>query len=310
MARSPKIVLALVFVSICFLVLLTLCCYYGHRRMQKKGYSADGTELCNKKLSALKVAFVTAVYGNYEATCKPIVKQSIPADFICFTNNKKIIAKGWQIDTTQYHETIVPAEWRSDYHNAHNKHTFCIAKYYKQSFHLIPRLQKYDVIIWLDGTIAITHADAAKVVRDAVNVNSIVTCFNHEYRGRSSDSMLEEARASVMSRYLETNWLGQKQPVQDTVAHRNTYVAEGYSQAFFGAGMPSLWITCFVGFNMRNRTTRDLLKLWYLQTLMHTTQDQISFPYACWKLGVVPHTLQGDTAHEETYLYKKHVHGL
>ena len=33
----------------------------------------------------MKVAFITAIYGNYELTCKPFVKQSIESDFFCFT---------------------------------------------------------------------------------------------------------------------------------------------------------------------------------------------------------------------------------
>ena len=32
-----------------------------------------------------------------------------------------------------------------------------IHKYYKQNFHNIPRLKKYDTIIWIDGTIEIIH---------------------------------------------------------------------------------------------------------------------------------------------------------
>ena len=50
-----------------------------------------------------KVCFITAIYGNYEATCKKYIAQAIVTDFICFTDNKNIESNGWIIDTTPYH---------------------------------------------------------------------------------------------------------------------------------------------------------------------------------------------------------------
>jgi hypothetical protein len=35
--------------------------------------------------SLVKICFITAIYGNYEASCKKFAKQSIQTDFICFT---------------------------------------------------------------------------------------------------------------------------------------------------------------------------------------------------------------------------------
>ena len=37
-----------------------------------------------------KICFITAIYGNYEASCKKFVEQSIKTDFICFTDNINI----------------------------------------------------------------------------------------------------------------------------------------------------------------------------------------------------------------------------
>ena len=68
---------------------------------------------------------------------------------------------GWIIDTTPYH-IINNSPLDVDDENyvnslKNNKHTFNIAKYYKQAFINIPRLKKYDVIIWIDGTIEIKN---------------------------------------------------------------------------------------------------------------------------------------------------------
>jgi hypothetical protein len=42
-----------------------------------------------------KICFITAIYGNYETSCKKFAKQTIDTDFICFTDNKNIINNGW-----------------------------------------------------------------------------------------------------------------------------------------------------------------------------------------------------------------------
>jgi hypothetical protein len=104
-----------------------------------------------------KVCFITAIYGNYESSCKKYVPQTIATDFICFTDNPTIVSNGWIIDTIPYHRTCKSELDNNTYINSlcNNKHTFNIAKYYKQAFQNIPRLQSYDVIIWLDGTIEI-----------------------------------------------------------------------------------------------------------------------------------------------------------
>ena len=100
-----------------------------------------------------KIAYITAIYGNYELSCKKFINQTINSDFICFTNNPKIISNGWEIDTNPYHITH-----RSKLDNGkklnsidNNSHTFNIAKYYKQNFYHIPKFNcwtKYDIEIF------------------------------------------------------------------------------------------------------------------------------------------------------------------
>ena len=103
------------------------------------------------------ICFITAIYGGYEKSCKKFVNQTIDTDFICFTDDPNIINNGWFIDTTPYHLMYKSNMDNDSFRNSlsNNTHTFNIAKYYKQAFTNIPILQKYDVIVWLDGTIEI-----------------------------------------------------------------------------------------------------------------------------------------------------------
>ena len=49
-----------------------------------------------------------------------------------------------------------------------------------------------------------------------------------------------------------------------------------------------VWVTCFVAFLQKDKDVKNFLEMWYLQTLKHTTQDQVGFPYVCQKTNMIP----------------------
>jgi hypothetical protein len=264
-----------------------------------------------------KICFITAIYGNYELSCKKFVNQTIDTDYICFTDNKDIISNGWIIDTTPYH-LIHKSELDNDtFINSvcNNKHTFNVAKYYKQSFSQIPILEKYDVVVWLDGTIEIIYDKTSEYILNNIYKDKIIG-WHHEDR---YGILRDEAIASNFARYTSIYWNNQSQPYQDVNAQYNTYIDDGYNDLFFkklNSHSPHMgvWITCFVAFLHKDKDIKTFLDLWYLQTLKYTTQDQIGFPYVCQKTNIIPHTLPdneiyGDNPHSNTMFYVKHNHG-
>ncbi len=265
-----------------------------------------------------KVAYITAIYGNYESSCKCFVNQSVPSDFICFTDNENISANGWQIDTKPYHIINENPLDDGNFTNSmkNNAHPFNIAKYYKQSFHCIPRLKKYDVIVWLDGTIEITNPHTSQHLLEIIANNGNFIVFEHEHR---NGSLQNEVIASDFERYTSTYWNGQSQPYQDIHKQYDTYLKSGYTDEYWASVYPfrpnaGVWITCFIAFNMKDPQTNIFLQEWYSQTLKHTTQDQIGFPYALFSLKIVPfslpiHGIRGDKPHQETEFYVKLAHG-
>ena len=264
-----------------------------------------------------KIAFITAIYGPYEATCKTFCKQSIPADFICFTNLPYIEPNGWILDRHPYHITHKSPLDTGKFVNSlvKNHHTFNIAKYYKQSFQRIPVLDKYDIVVWLDATLEITNPYTAEYIVSLIDRGENLITFEH-YRG---GKLVEEVNESHFERYTSTFWFDQPQPYQDVDLQYREYLADGYNDdSYWKYLYPTrpeygLWITCFLAFNMRDAKTLDFLNLWYTQTLQYTTQDQIGFPYCCQKLRIHPYSLpddniQGD-GHTKTDFYIKHNHG-
>lgn len=265
-----------------------------------------------------KVCFITGIYGNYEQSCKPYVSQTIPTDFICFTDNSNITNNGWIIDNTPYHITNPSPIDDGTYINSlqKNTHTFNIAKYYKQCFQNIPRLKNYDIIIWIDGTIEIIYDNTSKWVSENIQKSKIITW---EHEGRSG-ILKNEVDASNFDRYTSTFWNNQSQPYQDIFTQYNDYVKNGFVEGWCKTKTDSnrqnlgVWLTCFVAFDNTNHFTNDFLNEWYLQTLKYTTQDQIGFPYVCQKMKFIPYTLPdetitGDSPHDKTQFYIKHTHG-
>ena len=265
----------------------------------------------------MSICFITSIYGGYETSCKQFVKQTIDTDFICFTDNKDIISNGWIIDTTPYH-LINKSQLDNDtYTNSfcNNKHTFNIAKYYKQSFSNIPILQKYDVVVWLDGTIKIIYDKTSEYILNNIYKEKIIG-WHHEHRNGFLSS---EVHASHFARYTSTYWNNQSQPYQDVDKQYKAYLDDGYNDAFFkniNSHTPHMgvWITCFVAFLHKDADVKNFLDLWYLQTLKYTTQDQIGFSYVCQKTNLIPFTLpnnliHGDCPHFNTMFYVKHDHG-
>jgi hypothetical protein len=253
-----------------------------------------------------RVCFITAIYGNYEVTCKKFARQTIPTDFICFTDNPNIVANGWIIDSTPYHRLIPSPIDNGKYINSlsNNTHTFNIAKYYKQAFQNIPMLKKYDVVIWLDGTVEIIDNKCSEWILNNINKHKVIG-WNHEHR---YGSLKGEVDASNFSRYTSTRWNNQPQPYQDIFKQYEAYLNDGYTDV-------GLWVTCFIAFDNKNHDVTNFLNTWYLQTLQHTTQDQIGFPYTCYKHKILPYTLpdsviSGDRPHSSTQFYIKHCHGV
>lgn len=264
-----------------------------------------------------KICFITAIYGNYETTCKPFVKQTIDTDFICFTDNPNILSNGWIIDTTPYHLVNKSNLDCDTYVNSlcNNKHTFNIAKYYKQAFNNIPVLNKYDVVVWLDGTISVFHPQTSEYVMSYIYDVKIIG-WHHEGR---SGYLSREVLESHCERYTSTFWYGQYQPYQDIDHQFKCYLEEGYDDEFFKkieSHTPNfgVWVTCFVAFLKNDPDVINFLDLWYLQTLKYTTQDQIGFPYVVQKTKLIPYTLPnaevyGDFPHQHTMFYIKYGHG-
>ena len=247
-----------------------------------------------------KIAFITAVYGGYESSCRHVVKQTLDSDFICFTDDYPISVDSnlWVVDRTPYHLVNKSKMDDDGYFNSikNNTSSFNVAKYYKGQWYLIPRLKDYDMVVWLDGTIEITNANTAQMLYD--NINNDVIAWTHN-DNRTLDG---ERIASKFSRYE-----GQKIDEQ-----YKFYLDQGYDDSHFRRvnDGTSVWVTCVVAF-ANNARVHSFLDHWYLQNLEYSTQDQIGFPYSLWVNNLKPLTLPSGEikgTYFDSTIHHKHDH--
>ena len=258
------------------------------------------------------VCVITAIYGNYDSCCKRFENQTIPTDFICFTDNASIKNEyGWIIDTTPYHFVNKSPMDNTCYVNSlcNNSHTFNICKYYKTAFQNIPRLQHYKAILWIDGSVEIINNKLSEYIVENIDEHKLIAFDLHIRKG----SLYAETQESLFDKYLSTSFFNQNQPSQDVIKQYNDYMKLNFNESIFrsvyGGKNYGVWLTCFVVFHNHNKQITRLLDKWYHEILTHTTQDQISFPFVCQVCCVFPHTLSSDTCPQEsTMFYKKYDH--
>jgi hypothetical protein len=269
-----------------------------------------------------KVAFITAIYGNITEKCTKICEQTVDSDFICFTDNENINhnnTSGWIIDNNPYHITHHSHIDDGNYNNSfcNNNNPRNIAKYYKLQFYLIPRLEKYDIIIWVDSSITLKCDTISEYIHNLIisTGKSIYLSHNEKHSGH----MLDEIRV-FSERCPDSFYFKRGEPPQKFFDQYATYVQDGYSDDHWknmhimdDNPHYGLWFCAFIAYNMKNKhNVLSLLDLWFLQNLKFTNRDQLSFPYVCYKLNIIPYTFPDNymrgIPHYDTTFYTRIPH--
>lgn len=241
-----------------------------------------------------RVAFISANFGGYELTCKPFRPQTIPCDFIYFTDSEVTEPNGWIVDIEPWHEKIETQKGlRNSFDN--NKHTNNISKFYRQNFQTIPRLSEYDMIIWIDGSIEISSETVAEECLSNIKEYPIISW-------RHNNTLEHEVLASHISKYISINWNGQDQPYQDVDEQYEVYKSDGCPN------FDHVFITCFIAFNNKDPKVSEFLELWWYQNLRYTNADQIGFVYSLYKTGITALALEAEDSCLKTDFYIKKPH--
>jgi hypothetical protein len=172
---------------------------------------------------------------------------------------------------------------------------------------MIPRLQQYNIIIWIDGNVIIKNSYISLyIISQIYNNNENVLLFEHYRYG----SVYNEYLASMQSIKYENK--------DELTRQYNEYITNGYSDMYWRNVDPDrpqygMWVTSFIAYDMRNENTLNFLYNWYIQTLLYTNQDQISLSYVCQMLHIHPYSFPDNVimgTHSINSWFKKIDHGL
>jgi hypothetical protein len=268
-----------------------------------------------------KIAVITTAIGKYEKRTKNNIRQTLQADYYCFTDSQELQNPGnWTLDYTAYHLMNFTNIDNGNYRNSRcrNTHTYMVHKFYKMQFHHIPRLHSYDMILWMDMTFAIRKADVLERLWSIFEINPKRQMILRSHHVNRHCTVQREVQVSVGDhRWRQTFMMNQWQPFQDVRSQYDFYLRNGYNEEFWTKDNLSyrqnacigLWQCNFIAYRMADPLIPQFLDGWYFEQLNQTTQDQISFPYVAQKLKIYPYTLPDNNYDPGSSL--KHVrHGI
>jgi TOD1/MUCI70, glycosyltransferase-like domain len=189
----------------------------------------------------MKVLVYTAVFGNYD---KPKIHapQNIHIDYLSFHEENSV-------DLPSFLQ---------------NKHPRYKAKYYKLHPYILNDYERYDYVIWLDGSGTFLAPNSVEELIKYCNKGYAV--FRHPDR----NCIYEEwAFCKEFQKYKD-------QPLLDQV---DAYRKEGYPR-YNGL------YACGVIIRDTRKDFTQLDNYWMKENLQWSYQDQLSFPYILWKYGI------------------------
>ena len=220
------------------------------KRFKRKVMNPEEWLLSNKKLwsdETNKKVVYTCITGEYDDLDTPSFING-DFDYICFTNTSGMTSNVWDIRP-------MPAE-------TEGLSQVKMQRYVKINAHKI--LSKYDVSIWVDGSVAI-KGDLDKLL-DKYVTNSDKAIFVPTHPKR--DCIYDEAKAVIATRKDKAEIVN---PIMDR------YKAEGFP-AHYGLLQSNILI--------RKHNDENCIKLmdaWYSELKENSHRDQLSFNYVCWK---------------------------
>lgn len=133
----------------------------------------------------LTCALLSAIFGRYEGTLKPITQQTRPCLMMMFSDRPDLLTDSEEKERVAVAQGLNPATttWHVVFSAAHNRdpyvrmpttvNTFLVAKFYKiRMWSLLPAAIQY--AIWVDSTVRITHPHFVSRVLGTMEEKSVL----------------------------------------------------------------------------------------------------------------------------------------
>ena len=258
----------------------------------------------------VKICGITAILGPYEKSAK---EPTTPLDpsyplFLVTDRDDDDLINGTNSAWTKVH--LDPTLWKDDcsrdeFINAPNnpcnqRFNFNIAKFYKEQPYRVPQIINAgcNVIVWMDGTIRIKDKTFMGHMKERAERGQNLVVSVHDIRQRDGRLMKEVADSVINYKYKGKGG-ADFGPFQNISKQYKQYVSEGFTERWFeqeswwsgvkgtAPGSYGVFVTCMVLFDLRKKATKTFLDCWWRENVLHSTQDQVSFPYCSWKHKVI-----------------------
>ncbi len=221
------------------------------------------------------VCIYTAIYGDYDdLKAQPV--QSVPTDFICFTESTRLHARApWTIIRNNRLPGLHPC-MRAKYYKVLSHRIFPNGRLSLSeafTFGLRRVFTPYDYTIWIDGNAQIRTSVFAETVISYIG-QSGWAMFDHPERDCIYDEMVVSAR---MPKYHEL----------PLAAQVESYRAEGHPSH---NGLKACGV---IARDARSQDLRDVNETWWQENLKWSFQDQLSLPVTLRRLGKSCDTIEG-----------------
>lgn len=210
-----------------------------------------------------RVCIYTAVYGGYD-DLKPQAAQSIPCDFVCFTDRADPAPPApWRVVAADWDEVKgAPPRVRAKFPKLMAHAAFAALAAAEPAAASAP----YDFTIWIDASIRLLRPSFAARMIDAASRAGIALVAHPE-----RDCVYSEAAA------LDGPWTRHKVDVAAARAQVERYRAEGLPErhGLFAGGV--------IARDMRDAGVARLGEAWWAETRRWSVRDQLSLPFVLWR---------------------------
>lgn len=242
---------------------------------------------------------VSAILGGYEKTAKGKTNITDHSMFMILDEKSKESTANSSIWTPV---KLNSTWWANDCYRFEgavnnpcvNKHdSFLLAKFVKTQAHRIDvvRNSGCNVMLWVDGTLDIHYDDIMSDIEAMADEGKNFAVFMHNAKRKGTLSA--EIAESHRNRHYDN------QPID---YQYKFYLEDGFKERWFDEHTfvdrvggtykykrdirYGMYVTCMVLFDLRDPVTERFLDCWWEETIRRSTQDQVSFPYCAWKLGI------------------------
>jgi len=260
----------------------------------------------------VQICGITVMFGDYEKTVKEPMQPQVPSFPLFLITDQEHLLHPQNNNTAWTRVRVNSSLWQEDCDKqenigarnnpCENPFIFNIAKFYKMQFYRVPQLQAAgcNVVMWFDATIQIKNEIFMGHMADrATRGQNFVVYVQDRATRRADGTIASEALRSKYGKYggRQGPAFGPPQHVTEQYEH---YLSSGFREGWFrneswynqfkGTELNDfkygLYITCMVMFDLRRQDTKTFLDCWWRENILRSTQDQVSFPYCAWKLGI------------------------